>query len=73
MVPTAFVDAALARDDTKGATALASTGLGVRLLVPRFVRTGLRIDIAQPLTGINCPAATAGFCPGLNIGVFQFF
>ncbi len=74
LVPTLFVDAALARDATLGNTVLASTGAGVRFLVPRLVRTGLRVDVAQPLAGYGCSgASTAGLCPGLSLGVFQYF
>ncbi len=73
VVPTAFVDAAFARDEVRGAALLASCGLGVRLLVPRFVRTGVRLDAALPLAGIPCGAGAGGLCPGLSAGVFQFF
>ncbi|MBM4342255.1 MAG: hypothetical protein FJ100_02635 [Deltaproteobacteria bacterium] len=73
VVPTAFVDGAVARDAARGWTVLASTGVGVRLLVPRFVRTGLRIDAAVPMAGIACAAGAGGVCPGLSAGVFQFF
>lgn len=74
VIPTAFVDAAVMRDVQRGPLLLASTGAGVRLLVPRFVRTGLRFDLAQPLADMPCGTSAArGFCPGLSLGVFQYF
>ena len=74
VVPALFSDAAVARDLQRGTTLIASAGGGVRLLVPRFVRTGLRIDVAVPLAGIACNSATQQrFCPGLSLGVFQYF
>lgn len=74
VIPTAFVDAAVLRDVVRGPLLLASTGAGVRLLVPRFVRTGFRFDLAQPLADMPCgTSASRGFCPGLSLGVFQYF
>ena len=70
VVPTAFVDGAIGHDlDLDAARLLLSSGLGVRFLVPRFVKTGLRFDAAVPLTQRTC----SGICPQLSIGVFQFF
>lgn len=70
VVPTAFVDAAIAHDlDVDATRLLVSAGMGVRFLVPRFVKTGLRFDAAVPLTQRTC----SGICPQLSIGVFQFF
>jgi hypothetical protein len=68
VVPTVFADmAALAQgQDVRG---LASLGGGVRLLIPRFVRSGLRLDVAWPLT----QQADGSSGPGASIGVFQFF
>lgn len=74
VVPTLFGDAAALRDAVQGPLLLASAGLGVRLLAPRFVRTGLRIDLAQPLAQMPCSGARWGpLCPGLSVGVYQYF
>lgn len=74
VIPTAFVDGAVAQDADRGWTGLLSSGAGVRLLVPRFVRTGLRIDVALPLAGMPCTGARiGGTCPALSLGIFQFF
>jgi outer membrane protein assembly factor BamA len=59
-----FVDGALS-DDGKVVTPLISAGGGLRLLVPRLVKTGIRADVAVTLTGR--PAA------GFSFGVYQFF
>jgi hypothetical protein len=68
IVPAAFVDAAVLAQGNS-AQALASTGGGVRFLIPRFVRTGLRLDVAWPLAQ-HGDSSTG---PGASIGVFQFF
>ncbi|MSQ82905.1 MAG: hypothetical protein EXR77_08315 [Myxococcales bacterium] len=74
VVPAVFIDAAVANDAQRGATLLASTGGGVRLLVPRFVRTGLRVDVAVPVAGLPCTRpVVAGLCPAFNVGIFQYF
>ncbi|MBI5608645.1 MAG: hypothetical protein HY902_07170 [Deltaproteobacteria bacterium] len=74
ILPTAFVDAVVARDAERSWTTLVSAGGGVRLLVPRFVRTGLRIDVAAPLAGMPCSAGGLfGTCAGMSLGVYQFF
>ena len=64
IVGAAFVDGALA-DDGVRVQPLLSAGGGVRLLVPRLVKTGVRADVAVTLVG----RPTAGF----SFGVFQFF
>lgn len=66
VVPAVFVDGAVARTEQFGPRALLSTGLGVRLLVPKMLRTGLRADLAVTLVG-GVPQV------GVAIGVFQFF
>jgi hypothetical protein len=43
----------------------ASAGAGLRVLVPKFVGSGLRADFATPLT------QAASF--EVNLGVYQFF
>lgn len=65
VMPAAFVDAATGPMEQGGAFTLASAGAGVRLLIPRFVKTGTRIDFAAPLE--------RPFRPGLSLGVYQFF
>ena len=62
LVGAAFVDAALVGPTP---TPMLSAGGGVRLLVPRLVRTGVRADLAVTLTGR--PAL------GVSLGVYQFF
>ena len=64
IVGAVFVDGALA-DDGLRVQPLLSAGGGVRLLVPRLVKTGVRADVAVTLVG----RPTAGF----SFGVFQFF
>ena len=74
VVPTLFADAAALRDSDRGPLLLASAGAGVRLLAPRFVRTGLRLDLAQPLAQMPCSGERWGpLCPGLSVGVYQYF
>lgn len=75
LMPAAFLDAAVADGDAlaerqAGVRALVSTGAGLRALVPRLVRTGLRVDVATPLTDGVCPDV---LCPQLSVGVYQFF
>lgn len=66
LMGVAFVDAAAVRPGHRDDSALAaSLGLGLRILFPRILRSGIRLDAALPLTpGGNRPFA---------IGVFQFF
>ncbi|MBE2253556.1 MAG: BamA/TamA family outer membrane protein [Myxococcus sp.] len=66
VVPAVFVDGAVARTEQLGTRALLSTGLGVRLLVPKMLRTGIRADLAVTLVG-GQPQV------GFSFGVFQFF
>ena len=60
----AFVDGAIA-DDGRAVTPMLSAGGGVRLLIPRLVKTGVRADVAVTLTGRPSP--------GFSFGVYQFF
>lgn len=62
LVGAAFVDAAVVGPLP---TALVSAGGGVRLLVPRLVKTGIRADLAVTLIG------RPTF--GVSLGVYQFF
>ena len=64
IVGVGFLDGAVAQQGA-GITGMASAGLGLRLLVPKLVRTGLRADGVITLTGM--PAL------GASLGVFQFF
>jgi hypothetical protein len=64
--PTVFADVAIAQNEVTGRTQpIASAGGGVRVLVPRLVRSGFRLDLAVPLTPLQKP--------GVSFGVFQFF
>lgn len=65
VVLAAFVDGCVADTDVDGARALLSTGGGVRLLVPRLVKTGVRADVAVTL--VRRPEV------GVSFGVYQFF
>lgn len=59
-----FVDGAIAAQG--GPKGLLSAGGGVRLLVPRLVKTGARADVAVTLLGARPEV-------GVSLGVFQFF
>lgn len=63
VVAAVFVDACLA--DVDGPRGLLSAGGGVRLLVPKLVKTGVRADLAVTLAGR--PQL------GVSFGVYQFF
>jgi Omp85 superfamily domain len=63
LVAAVFTDAAVAQQE--GLTPLWSVGAGVRLLVPRFIKTGVRADFALTLAG--------QVAPGISLGVYQFF
>lgn len=65
LVPTVFVDGVVARGETTGVRALATTGGGLRVLIPRLVQSGLRADLAVTLDG--------SWQVQPSIGVFQFF
>lgn len=65
LMPTLFVDAAVAHDDRNGNLGLVSAGPGIRILVPRLYRSGIRLDLPFPLT----PAGK----PSVSFGVYQFF
>jgi len=60
-----FVDAAVAQVAQGQQPVATSWGVGVRLLVPKFVKTGLRADLAVPLDG--------EFRPSPSFGVYQYF
>lgn len=65
LMPAAFVDGVVAHRESGGVTALAAGGVGLRVLVPKLVATGLRADLAVPLDG--------SWALQPSFGVFQFF
>jgi hypothetical protein len=86
LVPTVFADAVAARAPSgEPGTALAVGG-GLRVLVPKFVGTGLRVDLAVPVQsslravreaeqaklGPTTPSVNLG-APQASFGVYQFF
>jgi outer membrane protein assembly factor BamA len=64
LMPVLFSDAVVARGERGGVKLAGSVGIGVRILVPKFPKTGLRIDVAQPFEAR---------LPQLSVGAFQFF
>lgn len=86
LMPTAFVDALAARSPAGPAGTALAVGAGLRVLVPKFVGTGLRADLAIPLhedlrpvdvteqsrLGPVTPNAKIGTLQP-SIGVYQFF
>lgn len=72
LMAAAFVDAAVTHDTERGTRAMVSTGIGGRGLLPWMVRTGMRVDLALPLVDGPCKSGAA-LCPGLSVGVYQFF
>lgn len=65
LVPTVFVDGVVARGEAGGVRGVATTGAGLRILIPRLVQSGLRGDLALALDG--------SFRLEPSIGVYQFF
>lgn len=63
LVGAVFVDAAIA--ERSGPVGLLSMGAGVRVLVPKLLRTGLRADVAVAMLGLPNT--------GFSVGVWQFF
>jgi hypothetical protein len=86
VVPTVFVDAIAARSPAGTAGSALSVGAGVRLLIPKFVGSGLRADLAIPVhadlqpvgaldqerLGPITPTADIGSLQP-SFGVYQFF
>lgn len=86
LVPTAFADAAAARTPSGEPGTAVSVGGGIRVLVPKFVGTGLRVDLAVPVHtnlravtypsdrrfGPTTPTADLGSVQP-SVGVYQFF
>jgi len=70
VMPAAFADAAVARRIGGEVAVLASAGLGVRLMVPRMPRFGVRFDVALPLVAT---AQTPMLKPGISFGIWHFF
>jgi hypothetical protein len=86
LMPVAFTDAIAARAPSGTPGTALSVGGGLRVLVPKFVGTGLRVDVAVPLhAGLRGvgeaeqarygPATPAAEVPsvGVGFGVYQFF
>ena len=86
LVPTVFADAIAARSPQGPTGTALSVGGGVRVLVPKFVGTGLRVDFAVPVHadfpvvtepeqgrfGPVTPVADVGSLQP-SFGVYQFF
>lgn len=70
VMPVGFFDCGVAWRDTGEVQPLASIGVGVRLLVPRLYRFGVRLEVAQPLA--ESPV-TRPFTPGINFGIWHFW
>ncbi len=70
-MPAVFVDGGVVALETGGARPLLSGGAGLRILFPWMVDAGIRIDAAVPLAA-GCSSGKS-FCPGVNIGLYQFF
>lgn len=70
IMPVAFVDGSVMLLDTGEPVAIASGGVGLRLLIPRIPLYGLRAEIALPFVR---GATTSAWAPGFNFGVWHFF
>jgi outer membrane protein assembly factor BamA len=65
-MPVVFSDAAVAEAEaTTGVEDAVSAGFGLRILIPYFVKTGVRADMAFPLRGEEAPRPA--------LGVYQLF
>jgi hypothetical protein len=86
LIPTAFVDAVGARAPQGVVGTALSTGGGVRFVIPKFVASGIRVDLAIPLYStfpLVTSRDTASFGPEtptprlrsaqISVGVYQFF
>lgn len=71
LMPAVFIDGGVAANETGGATPMLAAGTGVRVLFPWMVDSGLRIDVAVPMPN-GCTGGHS-FCPGLSVGVYQYF
>lgn len=85
LLPTTFVDAIAARAPSGSPGAAISAGGGVRVIVPQFVASGVRLDLAVPLAssmrvmteddarfGPVTPTPKLGSIQP-SVGIFQFF
>jgi hypothetical protein len=85
LIPAAFVDGLAARAPQGVPGVALSAGAGLRIVIPKFVASGLRADLALPLAstiravgpedgqfGPSTPVARLGR-PEPSFGVFQFF
>lgn len=86
LMPVVFADAIAARAPSGTPGTAASAGFGIRVLSPKFVGTGARVDLAMPLESTLRPVTQpeqALFGPAtptvnlrsvqVSIGVYQFF
>lgn len=88
LVPTVFTDAAVAKAPAGRVGSVFAVGAGLRVLVPKFVGTGLRLDAAVPLVADvedaavdarpNAPPAppqphAKTGALSFSVGVYQFF
>ncbi len=85
LIPAVFVDVIGARNPQGDGGGALSAGAGVRFVVPKFVASGLRVDLAMPLAssmrsveeserrfGAVTPPVTLGSIHP-SVGVYQFF
>lgn len=70
VMPIALVDGAVATTEGGGQAAMLSAGLGVRLMVPRLNRVGVRFDVSVPFISSGL---TSAFRPAFNFGAWHFF
>ncbi len=70
VMPIAFVDGGAAQRDTQEIQPLFSFGAGIRFMVPRLPRFGVRFEVALPVIATR---ATTAFHPGINFGVWHYF
>ncbi len=69
-MPIAFIDGGLTQRDTGESQPLASVGAGLRLMVPRLPRFGIRFEVAFPLIATR---QTEVGHPGINFGAWHYF
>lgn len=69
-MPIAFVDGGLVHHDDGTVFPLISAGVGLRLLVPRLPRFGVRFEVAFPFVAGRL---TAPLRPGINFGIWHYF
>lgn len=70
VMPVVFADGGLAARDTGELQPLASAGVGLRLMVPRLHRFGVRFEVAFPFVATP---VTPALKPGVNFGIWHYF